>query len=143
MSGPDWMLQTIRSLYNPNESRVHILSGTSSMSPPVDVGLCQGRASSSILFVILTDRVSSQSRGLERVQLGDLEIASVVFADGVALLASSGGDFQHARCRFETEREVATVICSKMVDRPFQLGSEMVSPRGRGEVSRRLFHSSG
>ena len=61
--------------------------GTKSDLFSVGVGLCQGCPLSPILFVIFMDRISRCSRQEERVQFGDLRIASLLFAGDVVLLA--------------------------------------------------------
>ena len=53
----------------------------------VGVGLRQGCALSPILFVIYMDRISRRSRGVEGLQVGDLKITSLIFADDVVLMA--------------------------------------------------------
>lgn len=57
--------------------------------PPFKRGLCSvlchGRLSSLILFIIFMNRISWHSQGVQ----GLLRIASMLFVDGVALLASS------------------------------------------------------
>ena len=46
------------------------------------------------MFIIFMDRVSRCSQGVEGVRFGDLRIGSLLFADDVVLLASSGRDLQ-------------------------------------------------
>lgn len=58
--------------------------------------LCKGCALSPIRLVIFMDRISTCSQGLESVQYGELTIASLLFVDEVALLASSSCDLQNA-----------------------------------------------
>ncbi|KAK3528887.1 hypothetical protein QTP70_012061 [Hemibagrus guttatus] len=53
------------------------------------------------------DRISRRSQGLEGVRFGDHRISSLIFADDVVLLASSGLDLQHALGRFAAECEAA------------------------------------
>ncbi|KAK3537698.1 hypothetical protein QTP70_017904 [Hemibagrus guttatus] len=52
-------------------------------------------------------RISRRSQGLEGVRFGDHRISSLIFADDVVLLASSGLDLQHALGRFAAECEAA------------------------------------
>ncbi|KAK0137077.1 hypothetical protein N1851_026739 [Merluccius polli] len=86
-------------------------------------------------FVIFMDRISRRGRGEESVQFGSLKIASLLFADYVVLLASS--DLQHtlgwfaAECaavgmKVSTSKSEAMVLCRKMVDCSFQVGSEFL-----------------
>ncbi|KAK3538143.1 hypothetical protein QTP70_032395 [Hemibagrus guttatus] len=62
---------------------------------------------SPVLFIVLMDRISRRSQGLERVRFGDHRISLLIFADDVVLLASSGLDLQHALSRFAAECETA------------------------------------
>ena len=74
---------------------------------PVRVGLRQGCPLSPILFIIFMDRISRRSQGVEGVRLGDLRIGSLLFADDVVLLASSGRDLQLSLERFAAECQAA------------------------------------
>ncbi|KAK3511772.1 hypothetical protein QTP70_021807 [Hemibagrus guttatus] len=100
------LLRAVRSLYNRSRSLVLIASCKSDLFP-VHVGLRQGCPLSPVLFIVFMDRISRRSQGLERVQFGDHRISSLIFADDVVLLASSGLDLQHALGRFAAECEVA------------------------------------
>jgi len=95
---PNSLQWAIRSLYACSKSCVRIL-GIKSDKFSVGVGLRQGCPLSPVLFVIFMDRISRRSLGLEQVRVG-LGIASVLFADGVVLLASSDRDLQHSLGRF-------------------------------------------
>ena len=53
------------------------------------------------------DRISRRSQGVEGVRFGDLRIGSLLFADDVVLLASSGRDLQLSLERFAAECEAA------------------------------------
>ncbi|KAI3351087.1 hypothetical protein L3Q82_005653 [Scortum barcoo] len=53
------------------------------------------------------DRISRHSQGPEGVQFGNHRISSLLFADDVVLLASSGQDLQHILGRFAAECEAA------------------------------------
>lgn len=64
---------------------------------------------------------------IESVHFGDLMIASLLFADGIVLLASSSCDLQHildqfsvkceaAGMRISTFKSKAMVLCQKMVE---------------------------
>ena len=45
---------------------------------------------SPILFIIFMERISRCSQGVEGVQLGDLSIGSLLFADDVVLFVTDG-----------------------------------------------------
>ena len=53
------------------------------------------------------DRIVRRSRGRESVQIGDTTIARLLFADDLAILASSQEDLQRALERFAAECEAA------------------------------------
>ncbi|KAK3520218.1 hypothetical protein QTP70_019360 [Hemibagrus guttatus] len=100
------LLRAVRSLYNRSRSLVHIASCKSDLFP-VHVGLRQGCPLSPVLFIVFMDRISRRSQGLEGVRFGDHRISSLIFADDVVLLASSGLDLQHALGHFAAECEAA------------------------------------
>ncbi|KAK3510218.1 hypothetical protein QTP70_030444, partial [Hemibagrus guttatus] len=100
------LLRAVRSLYNQSRSLVCIASCKSDLFP-VHVGLRQGCLLSPVLFIVFMDRISRRSQGLEGVRFGDHRISSLIFADDVVLLASSGLDLQHALGRFAAECEAA------------------------------------
>ncbi|KAK3557275.1 hypothetical protein QTP70_026276 [Hemibagrus guttatus] len=100
------LLRAVRSLYNQSRSLVRIASCKSDLFP-VQVGLRQGCPLSPVLFIVFMDRISRRSQGLEGVQFGDHRISSLIFADDVVLLASSGLDLQHALGHFAAECEAA------------------------------------
>ncbi|KAK3530107.1 hypothetical protein QTP86_014770 [Hemibagrus guttatus] len=100
------LLRAVRSLYNQSRSLVRIASCKSDLFP-VHVGLQQGCPLSPVLFIVFMDRTSWYSQGLEGVRFGDHRISSLIFADDVVLLASSGLDLQHALGRFAAECEAA------------------------------------
>ncbi|KAK3542066.1 hypothetical protein QTP86_011367 [Hemibagrus guttatus] len=100
------LLRAVRSLYNRSKSLVRIASCKSDLFP-VHVGLQQGCPLSPVLFIVFMDRISRRSQGLEGVRFGDHRISSLIFADDVVLLASSGLDLQHALGRFAAECEAA------------------------------------
>ncbi|KAK3528421.1 hypothetical protein QTP86_034238 [Hemibagrus guttatus] len=104
LRGP--LLRAVRSLYNRSRSLVRIASCKSDLFP-VHVGLRQGCPLSPVLFIVFMDRISRRSQGLEGVRFGDHRISSLIFADDVVLLASSGLDLQHALERFAAECEAA------------------------------------
>ncbi|KAK3567045.1 hypothetical protein QTP86_009013 [Hemibagrus guttatus] len=83
------------------------------------------------------DRISKRSQGLEGVRFGDHRISSLIFADDVVLLASSGLDLQHALGRFAAECEAAgmrvstsksetMVLYRKKVACTLQVGGEVL-----------------
>ncbi|KAK3561638.1 hypothetical protein QTP86_011885 [Hemibagrus guttatus] len=100
------LLRAVRSLYNRSRSLVRIASCKSDLFP-VHVGLQQGCPLSPVLFIVFMDRISRRSQGLEGVRFGDHRISSLIFADDVVLLASSGLDLQHAMGHFAAECEAA------------------------------------
>ena len=82
-------------------------------------------------------RISRCSQGVEGVQFGDLRIRSLLFADDVVLLASSGRDLQLSLERFAAECEAAgmristskseTMVLSwKRVECPLRVGNEIL-----------------
>ncbi|KAI3353937.1 hypothetical protein L3Q82_005140 [Scortum barcoo] len=89
-----------------SRSLVRIASSKSDLFP-VHVGLRQGCPLSPVLFIIFMDRISRRSQGPEGVRFGNHRISSLLFADDVVLLASSGQDLQHVLERFAAECEVA------------------------------------
>ncbi|KAK3518667.1 hypothetical protein QTP70_007160 [Hemibagrus guttatus] len=83
------------------------------------------------------DRISRRSQGLEGVRFGDHRTSSLIFADDVALLASSGLDLQHAlgcfaaECeaagmRVSTSKSEAMVLNRKKVACTLQVGGEVL-----------------
>ena len=83
------------------------INGVKSSSFTVGVRLRQGCVLSPLLFIIYMDRIVRCSRGLESVQIGDTTIARLLFADDLAILASSQEDLQRALERFAAECESA------------------------------------
>ncbi|KAK3522624.1 hypothetical protein QTP86_028195 [Hemibagrus guttatus] len=104
VSGP--LLRAVRSLYNRSRSLVCIASCKSDLFP-VHVGLRKGCPLSPVLFIVLMDRISRRSQGLEGVRFGDHRISSLIFADDDVLLAPSSLDLQHALGCFAAECEAA------------------------------------
>ena len=103
---PGPLIRAVRSLYDRCQSLVRI-AGSKSGSFPVRVGLRQGCPLSPILFITFMDRISRCSQGVEGIRFGGLRIASLLFADDVVLLASSGRDLQLSLDRFAAECEAA------------------------------------
>nr|XP_049578940.1 vacuolar protein sorting-associated protein 4A isoform X1 [Syngnathus scovelli]XP_049578941.1 vacuolar protein sorting-associated protein 4A isoform X1 [Syngnathus scovelli]XP_049578942.1 vacuolar protein sorting-associated protein 4A isoform X1 [Syngnathus scovelli]XP_049578943.1 vacuolar protein sorting-associated protein 4A isoform X1 [Syngnathus scovelli]XP_049578944.1 vacuolar protein sorting-associated protein 4A isoform X1 [Syngnathus scovelli]XP_049578945.1 vacuolar protein sorting- len=133
---PSQLIRAARSLYHRCQSLVRI-SGSKSDSFPVRVGLRQGCPLSPILFIIFMDSISRRSRGVEGVRFGDLSIASLLFADDVVLLASSGRDLQlslerfAAKCeavgmRVSTSKSESMVLDRKRVECPLRIGDEIL-----------------
>ncbi|KAI3372104.1 hypothetical protein L3Q82_006957 [Scortum barcoo] len=87
------------------------------------------------------DRISSVARGRRESGLGNHRISSLLFADDVVLMASSGQDLQHVLERFAAECEAAgmRISTSKSEAMPwFSTGKgwHMPSPGGwRGPAS--------
>ncbi|KAI3370830.1 hypothetical protein L3Q82_007356 [Scortum barcoo] len=100
------LLRAVRSLYDRSRSLVRI-AGSKSDLFPVHVGLRQGCPLSPVLFIIFMDRISRRSQGPEGVRFGNHRISSLLFADDVVLMASSGQDLQHVLERFAAECEAA------------------------------------
>ncbi|KAI3367785.1 hypothetical protein L3Q82_026220 [Scortum barcoo] len=101
--------------------------------------LDSGRACplSPVLFIIFMDRISRRSQGPEGVRFGNHRISSLLFADDVVLMASSGQDLQHvlerfaAECeaagmRISTSKSEAMVLDRKRVACPLQVGGEVL-----------------
>ena len=83
------------------------------------------------------DRISWHSQGVEGVRFGDLRIGSLLFADNVVLLASSGRDLQLSLERFAAECEAAgmristsrsetMVLSRKRVECSLRVGNEIL-----------------
>lgn len=96
------LLRAIQSLYKECTSRVRV--GSIKSTPfTVDVGLRQGCVLSPILFATFMDRIEKRSRGNEGVRIGNVKVSRLLFADDLALLASSQTDLQRALERFAAE----------------------------------------
>ncbi|KAK3508311.1 hypothetical protein QTP70_020019 [Hemibagrus guttatus] len=100
------------------------------------------------------DRISRRSQGLEGVRFGDHRISSLIFADDVVLLASSGLDLQHALGRFAAECEAAgmrvstskseaMVLDRKKVACTLQVGGEVLPQVEQFKYLGVLFTSEG
>ena len=81
------------------------------------------------------DRISRCSRGVEGLQVGDLKIASLRFADDAVLMAPSALDLQHsldqflAECgaagmKISTSKSEAMILGRKPVDCLLRVGNE-------------------
>ncbi|CAM4608815.1 unnamed protein product [Leuciscus chuanchicus] len=130
------LLRAVLSLYDRSRSLVRI-AGSKSDLFPVHVGLWQDCPLSPVLFVIFMDRISRRSQGPEGVRFGDHTISSLLFADDVVMLATSGQDLQHALGQFAAECEAAgmristskseaMVLSRKRVACPLQVGGEFL-----------------
>ncbi|KAI3374009.1 hypothetical protein L3Q82_022567 [Scortum barcoo] len=82
-------------------------------------------------------QISRRSQGPEGVRFGNHRISSLLFADDVVLMASSGQDLQHvlerfaAECeaagmRISTSKSEAMVLDRKRVACPLQVGGEVL-----------------
>ncbi|KAI3364565.1 hypothetical protein L3Q82_010836 [Scortum barcoo] len=74
-------------------------------------------------------KISKCSQGLEGVQFGNHRISSLLFADDVVLLASSGQDLQHVLRWFasiSTSKSEAMVLDRKRVACPLWVGGEVL-----------------
>ncbi|KAI3358062.1 hypothetical protein L3Q82_003076 [Scortum barcoo] len=120
-----------------SRSLVRIAGSSKSDLFPVHVGLRQGCPLSPVLFIIFMDRISRRSQGPEGVRFGNHRISSLLFADDVVLMASSGQDLQHvlerfaAECeaagmRISTSKSEAMVLDRKRVACPLQVGGEVL-----------------
>ncbi|KAK3543929.1 hypothetical protein QTP70_031842 [Hemibagrus guttatus] len=147
------LLRAVRSLYNRSRSLVRIASCKSDLFP-VHVGLRQGCPLSLVLFIVFMDKISRRSQGLEGVRFGDHRISSLIFADDVVLLASSGLDLQHALGRFaaeceeagmrvSTSKSEAMVLDRKKVACTLQVGGEVLPLVEEFKYLRVLFTSEG
>ncbi|KAI3359213.1 hypothetical protein L3Q82_002743 [Scortum barcoo] len=136
MGSGEPLLRAVRSLYDRSRSLVRI-AGSKSDLFPVHVGLRQGCPLSPVLFIIFMDRISRRSQGPEGVRFGNHRISSLLFADDVVLMASSGQDLQHvlerfaAECeaagmRISTSKSEAMVLDRKRVACPLQVGGEVL-----------------
>ena len=96
------LLAAIQSLYQDCRSCVRI-NGSKSDWFRVRVGLRQGCVLSPLLFIIFMDRISRRSTTPECVTVGDVRVESLLFADDLALLASSADGLQRALDRFAAE----------------------------------------
>ncbi|KAI3374936.1 hypothetical protein L3Q82_021463 [Scortum barcoo] len=110
-----------------------ILWGISQTCYPVHVGLRQGCPLSPVLFIIFMDRISRRSQGPEGVRFGNHRISSLLFADDVVLLASSGQDLQHVLERFAAECEAAGMRISTSKSEAMVLDQEKGGVPSPGE----------
>ncbi|KAI3360580.1 hypothetical protein L3Q82_002449 [Scortum barcoo] len=152
MGSGEPLLRAVRSLYDRSRSLVIRIAGSKSDLFPVHVGLRQGCPLSPVLFIIFMDRISRRSQGPEGVRFGNHRISSLLFADDVVLMASSGQDLQHVLERFAAECEAAGMRISTskseamVLDRkrvaacPLQVGWRGPASSGGVQVSRGLVH---
>ncbi len=104
----DQLVGAIASLYKASNSCVRVL-GRKSDKFNVGVGLRQGCVLSPLLFIVYMDRIARRSLGQESVMIGDVKISHLLFADDLAILASSSSDLQHALSRFASECEASSM----------------------------------
>ncbi|KAK7929823.1 hypothetical protein WMY93_006218 [Mugilogobius chulae] len=85
-------------------------------------------------------QISRRSQGPEGVQFGDHRISSLLFADDVALMASSNQDLQHALGRFAAECEAAEMKISSSKSEAMVLDRKKVPclSRMEREIDRRI-----
>ena len=139
--------------YDRRQSLVRI-AGSKSDVFPVRVGLHQGCPLSPILFIIFMDRISRCSQGVEGVRFGDLRIGSLLFADDVVLLASSGHDLQllldwfaaeweAAGMKISTSKSETMVLSRKRVECPLRVRNEILPQVEEFKYLGGLFTSEG
>ncbi|KAI3369251.1 hypothetical protein L3Q82_007792 [Scortum barcoo] len=98
----------------------------------------------------ITQAKVTESQGPEGVRFGNHRISSLLFADDVVLMASSGQDLQHvlerfaAECeaagmRISTSKSEAMVLDRKRVACPLRVGGEVL-PQVEEFISRGLVH---
>jgi len=105
------LIRAVQSLYDRCTACVQY-NGVKSSPFTVGVGLRQGCVLSPILFITYMDRIVNRSRGRERVTIGDVDVARLLFADDLVILASSEDDLQRALDRFAAECELAEMRVS-------------------------------
>lgn len=59
---------------------------------------------SDVLFMMCVDEISGSQKGLEKVQLGDITVASLLFADDIVLLVSLDATLEHSLELFPNAR---------------------------------------
>jgi exonuclease III len=102
------LIRAIASMYSDSKSCVRILGRKSEMFR-VDAGLRQGCVLSPLLFIIYMDRIARRSLGQESVTIGSVNASHLLFADDLAILASSQSELQCALDRFALECEAASM----------------------------------
>ncbi|CAF4995061.1 unnamed protein product, partial [Rotaria sp. Silwood1] len=111
------LLAAIQSLYNNCKDCVRI-NGRKSESFQVKVGLRQGCVLSPLLFMVFMDKISRTSTNPACVEIGDVKVDSLLFADDVVRLAASANDLQNALDRFE---EVCSAFGMKISSKKTEL----------------------
>jgi hypothetical protein len=106
VGGP--LVGAVASLYEGSRSCVRI-SGCRSKMFDVGAGLRQGCVLSPLLFIVYMDRIARRSLGRESVAVGEVKVSHLLFADDLAIFASSAADLQCALDRFAVECEAASM----------------------------------
>ena len=104
----DQLIRAVTSLYSQSRSCVRILGRKSQMFN-VGAGLRQGCVLSPLLFIIYMDRIVRRSLGQECVTIGNVGVSHLLFADDLAILASSPSDLQRALDRIAGECNSASM----------------------------------
>ncbi len=94
------LLAAIQSLYNNCKSCVRI-NGSNSDYFQVQVGLCQGCVLSPLLFIVFMDKISRISDNPAGIEIGNVKVDSLLFADDVARLSTSEEGLQEALNQFD------------------------------------------
>ena len=93
------LLAAIVSLYH--RSKVCVCVSSNKSKPfNVSVGLRQGCVLSPLLFIVYMNWIEKQSQVDEGITIGTSRVNRLLFADDLALLATSEGNLQHALDRF-------------------------------------------
>ncbi|CAF1534892.1 unnamed protein product [Adineta ricciae] len=146
------LLSAIQSLYKNCQSCVRI-NGSKSDYFQVQVGLRQGCVLSPLLFVIYMDKISRTSASSTCVQIGNVKVDSLLFADDIARLATSENNLQMALNKFDkvcldygmkiSEKKTEVMMISRDISFKY-LGVQFSSDgRQEGEIDRRIGASSG
>ena len=95
----DTLIEAIKSFYNKPESMVRI-SGKNSTKFKIDVGVRQGCILSPLLFIILMNTISKQSKGMRPLSVGmwkmkPVKLKILAFADDLILFGQTQQDLQY------------------------------------------------
>ena len=102
------LVGAVASLYRGSRSCVRV-NGFRSGWFEVRAGLRQGCVLSPLLFVVYMDRIARRSLGGVVAQVGTVALSHLLFADDLAVFASSSDDLQRALDRFGAECGVASM----------------------------------